>query len=127
MKIRVYRRIFDGILEVRVQTEDWGCDDVSKMRAFGEPEIDIGGKIECGARKASGFDSNDSSSVEYPSEFRKIMTGSPFIRRFDSRTVSDPETAAMLWKQEMVKRIITAVNWLREASTDFAGEEVYNV
>ena len=129
MKIRVYRRVVDGVLEVRVQTEDWGCEDVEKMRAFGEPEIDIGGKISCEASIAGVRlnGSNDESSYEYPNEFRKIMTGSPFVRRFDSRTVQDPETAAMLWKQEIVRRIMAAVEWLRSTNLSFDGEEVYNV
>ena len=125
MKIRVYRRTVDGILEVRVQTEDWGCDDVGKMRAFGEPEIDIGGTISCKDMQASG--SSDSLEYEYPNEFRKIMTGSPFVRRFDSRVVDDPEVAALLWKKEIVGRLVAAVSWLRESKDSFTGEEVYNV
>lgn len=129
MKIRVYRDIKNGVLSVRVQTEDWGCSDVEKMRAFGEPEIDIGGKISCSplpsVMRVSG--SNDDPQYEYPNEFRKVMTGSPFIRRFDSREYPDPETPAMLWKQEIVNRIMAAVSWLRSADLSFDGEEVYNV
>lgn len=131
MKIRVYRSVKNGVLSVRVQTEDWGQSDVDKMRAFGEPEIDVGGLVSCrsdmvssGGREAG---SNDLVEYDFPSEFRKVMSGSPFVRRFDSRVYPDPESPAMLWKREMINRIITAVSWLRDADLSFVGEEVYNV
>lgn len=43
MKIRIFKKLVDGVFHVRVQTEDWSERDRCLMVKYGEPELNLGG------------------------------------------------------------------------------------
>ena len=55
------------------------------------------------------------------------MSESPFTQSFDSRDYADADERAIVWKDEVSQRIVSAVTTLRSNADDFSGEEVENV
>jgi hypothetical protein len=117
MKIRIFQEIVNGVLQVRLNTEDWSEGDLDAMRSFGEPSIDLGGS----------FSSGGSVSFERPHAIQRVKTDSPFVAKFDSRDYDDPAGMALAWKQEVSARIVKAVTDMRSIKNGFDNEEVINV
>lgn len=128
MKIRIFRRLVGGVCIASVHTEDWSCDDVSRMERLGEPEINLGGTFILGS-DSSGSGSSD-GSFTLGLSYAKIKTGSPFTQSFDSRDLGSLDnaiSAASVWKDAIVARITFAVETLRNADAMINEEEVHEI
>lgn len=104
MKIRVYKRIRDNAYQVLVRTTEWSQADVDLFREFGEPEVDVG----VGDRQ----------------RFARVMTGFPVSASFSGSCGDDAESSANAWKDEVVERIVSAVESARQMKDGFSGEEI---
>lgn len=131
MKIRVIKKLYDGVFESRIHTEDWSELDRELMVKYGEPEINLGGEIPYVLRNDE--QSSDSSSdpgkyIVLDDVYARIMTESPFVRKFDSRDfdggVDEAMAAAAAWAFEIEARILEKVRLLREKDTFFTTEEI---
>ncbi len=109
MKIRVYKKIRNNAYDVVVKTTEWAQSDINLFREFGEPEIDVG--------------------VDGHSSFVKVMTGFPVIGTFVGGGSNDetPEAKATAWKDDVVRKITTAVEAQRQLVDGFTGEEIHMV
>lgn len=123
MKIRIFKKLDNGVFHVRIQTEDWSEHDRDLMKKYGEPEINLGGLIAWGPCESSssdpGFDVDDA--------YVRVMTESPFTHRFDSRdfgSVQKSKEAACEWASMVEERIAAAVTMLRSKGDEFTTEEV---
>lgn len=117
MKIRIFQEIVNGVLQVRINTEDWSEGDLDAMRSFGEPSVDLGGS----------FTSSGCVEFERPHAIQRVKTDSPFVAKFDSRDYDDPVGMALAWKSEVSARIAKAVRDLRSIKNNFDNEDVINV
>ena len=134
MKIRIFKRMVDGVFEVRVQTEDWSEGDKGLMVKYGEPEINLGGMFSyvpyeepSGSSSSSGSSSGPEEELTIDDYYVRIMTESPFVHKFDSRDLHNMETAqavAAMWSDTIERRIVNAVKELREKGTFFTTEEI---
>lgn len=110
MKIRVYKKIRNNAYDVVIKTTEWAQSDVDLFREFGEPEIDVG--------------------TEGHSAFVRVMTGFPVRGTFVSGGESNeelPEAKATAWKDDVIKKITTAVEAQRQLVDGFTGEEIHMV
>ena len=117
MKIRIFQEIVNGVLCVRICTEDWSEGDIEAMRSFGEPSVDLGGS----------FHSSGGVDFTRPHSIQRVKSDSPFVARFDSRDYGDPVGMATAWKIEVSARIVKAVHDMRDIKNSFDNEEVINV
>lgn len=129
MKIRVIKRLVDSVFEVRIQTEDWSELDRELMVKFGEPEINLGGSIPYATTaQAKAASAPSDTSVTYDDVYVRIMTESPFTRKFDSRdfggSIDDAAAAAASWIFTIEARILEKVRYLRENDMFFTTEEI---
>ena len=123
MKMRIFSQLEAGIYRIVIHTEDWSQRDIQLMEKYGEPEIDVGGIID----GEHGSGSGDVSSFTLDSKLYGIKTGSPFSADFDSRDYADAGARALLWRDEIQRRITEAVLELREQDDDFTDERVVSV
>jgi hypothetical protein len=110
MKIRVYKKIRDNAYDVVIKTTEWSQSDINLFREFGEPEIDVG-------------------TNGHP-VFVRVMTGFPVRGTFvdeDSSTDETPEDRALVWKDNVIRKITTAVEAQRQLVDGFTGEEIHMV
>jgi len=123
MKIRIIKKLIDNVFDVRIYTEDWSENDRELMIKYGEPEINIGGVI---VFPKEG--SPDLVTVEFDDVYERIMTESPFTRKFDARDYSDSideaKAVAVAWANHIESIIIASVRDLREKDTFFTTEEI---
>lgn len=131
MKIRILKKLVNGVFEVLVRTEDWSENDILLMQKHGEPEINLGCTIPLTNDESSSY--VDSSSSSYESEFVidddyvRVMTESPYVHRFDSRDLGGEVKAketANAWCAIIEDRIIEAVKTLRESDQFFNTESI---
>ena len=120
MKIRIFKKLVDGVFDVRIQTEDWSENDRSLMVKYGEPEIDLGGLFT---------DESGEEPVSYTLDdvHARILTESPFTRKFDSRdlgSVANAKAIAGVWSSTIEDRIADAVMALRANADTFNTEEI---
>jgi len=115
MKIRKYSTLADDIYKISLYTEDWSEADKNLIAKFGEPEIDLGG------------DFTGPPAFTLSTNLVRIMSESPFTQSFDGRDYADADDRAVVWKDEVSLRIVSAVTALRALSDSFSGEEVENV
>ena len=132
MKIRIFKRIVDGVFDVRIQTEDWSENDVGLMVKYGEPEINLGGTFEY-SPPDDGSSSSESSSSEEPVVaelddcYVRIMSESPFTYKFDSRDyggIDNAKALAAMWASYVEDKIVEKVRGLREKDSFLATEEI---
>ena len=109
MKLRVRKCLRRNTYVVSLRPEEWSRSDLELFHDFGEPEIDIGGV--CGV----------------PSSFRKVLSGFPVIMEFEDDSNDGGEDRANAWKDEIVRRIGTAMKALRQLKDDFSGEELHTI
>lgn len=111
MKIRVYKKIRNNAYDVVIKTTEWTQSDINLFREFGEPEIDVG--------------------TEGHPAFVRVMTGFPVRGSFvsDGTESNDetPEAKATAWKDDVIKKITTAVEAQRQLVDGFTGEEIHMV
>jgi len=123
MKIRIIKKLVGSVFDVRVYTEDWSENDRELMIKYGEPEINIGGVI---VYTKEG--SPDAVTVEFDSAYERIMTESPFTRKFDARdyndSIDEAKAVAVAWANHIESIIIASVRDLREKDTFFTTEEI---
>ena len=129
MKIRVIKKLVDSTFEVRIQTEDWSELDRDLMVKLGEPEINLGGVVSyMPADHAEALDTPSNSSVTYDDVYVRIMTESPFTRKFDARdfdgSIDNAASAAASWIFMIESRIVEKVRYLREHDKFFTTEEI---
>lgn len=128
MKIRIFKRIVDGVFDVRIQTEDWSQHDIDLMVKYGEPEINLGGEIAYVPVNVEGSSSSGGTeTVLLDDNYARIMTESPFTYKFDSRDYDGVDNArqiASAWASEIEARIVDKVRMLRDKDTFFNTEEI---
>lgn len=130
MKIRVYKRLIDGVFHVLVNTEDWSENDRRLMLKYGEPEINLGGRFVCvpnSGEESTSSDSHDEIAAVIDDVYVRIMTESPYKEKFDSRDYGSVHNAKLLsqeWISEIEDRIINAVAALRSNDDSFSTEEI---
>ena len=132
MKIRILKKLIDGVFDVRVQTEDWSENDVRLMVKYGEPEINLGGTFTLpppndGSSSSSGSSSYEPIVADLDDCYARIMSESPFTYKFDSRDYDGVDNARMLasmWALEMEARIVEKVRGLRDKDSFFTTEEI---
>jgi hypothetical protein len=128
MKIRIFKRIVDGVFDVRIQTEDWSQHDIDLMVKYGEPEINLGGEIAYVPVNVEGSSSSGGTeTVLLDDNYARIMTESPFTYKFDSRDYDGVDNArqiASAWASEIEARIADKVRMLRDKDTFFNTEEI---
>lgn len=136
MKIRIFKRIVDGVFDVRIQTEDWSQHDIDLMVKYGEPEVNLGGRLEYMPDEASMASASSASSSGSPEEpvvvdlddcYVRVMTESPFTYKFDSRDyggIDNAKALASLWAAQVEDRIVEKVRGLREKDSFIATEEI---
>jgi len=118
MKIRVFKKLDNGVYQISVHTMDWSEADKALMIKYGEPTIDLGGTFV-----------GESPYLEYTlsTKLVLIMSESPFTQRFDSRDEIDADERATVWKTAIVELITSAVLNLRANADTFTGEEVTTI
>lgn len=129
MKIRIFKRVVDGVFDVRIQTEDWSQHDIDLMVKYGEPEINLGGEIAYVPVNVEGSSSSSggTETVLLDDNYARIMTESPFTYKFDSRDYDGVDNArqiASAWASEIEARIVDKVRMLRDKDTFFNTEEI---
>lgn len=133
MKIRILKRLVNGVFEVLVRTEDWSSNDVLLMKRHGEPEINLGCVIPLEDSSSNSFTDYSSSSSSSTAElvidddYVRIMTESPYIHRFDSRDlggVAKAKETGNKWCAIIEDRIVEAVKGLRENDKFFNTESI---
>lgn len=118
MNLRTFKKLDDGVYQIKIETQDWSENDRLLMTRFSEPEIDLGGDFP-GINSGGEFTLN--------TRLVKIMTESPFTQRFDSRDYDDADDRAESWKTEIQTRITDAILNLRALDDTFTGEEVQTI
>lgn len=123
MKIRIIKKLTDNVFDVRVYTEDWSANDRELMIKYGEPEINIGGVVSYHS------DATDEQvSLQFDDAYERIMTESPFTRKFDARdynnSVEEAKAAAIAWSSSLENIIVAHVRNLREKDEFFTTEEI---
>jgi len=129
MKIRIYKRLIDGVFFIRVQTEDWSENDRSLMVKFGEPEIDLGGEFSC-VPNSDSSSSESSITVMLDNLYARIMSESPFVQKFDSRDIGSIDAAKCIanrWCAVIEERITSSILALRNKDDFFSTEEITEV
>ena len=135
MKIRIFKKLQNGVFDVRVQTEDWSENDRNLMIKYGEPEINLGGEFvpdDNSSGSSISFASSESSASEIviPTSYARVMTESPFTHKFDARdcgSVANAQSVAQQWAQRLEARITTVVSELREKNDIFTTEEITEI
>lgn len=127
MKIRIFKKLQNGVFDVRIQTEDWSENDKGLMVKYGEPEVNLGGTFT-----PSESSSASSSPVEIvlPTVYARVMTESPFTQKFDARdcgSVADARSVAQQWTSIIEERIAEVVSDLRAKNDSFTTEEITEV
>ena len=135
MKIRTFQKLENYRFVVRVVTEDWSEGDISLMRQYGEPEIDVGGTVAY-VYGGSSSDSDSSSGIAniryeyFATNYIKIMTRFPYMRIFDGRdyeSVDEAIAVGKAWSDDIETKIRMAVRDLRAMTSDFQHETVEEV
>lgn len=128
MKIRIFKKLQNGVFDVRVQTEDWSENDRGLMVRHGEPEIDLGGAF---VPNGETSDSSSKDAIAIPTVYARVMTESPFTHKFDTRdfngSVQVALAVAQLWASAIECRVTSAVLALRAKDDKFTTEEVSEV
>jgi hypothetical protein len=123
MKIRTFLNMDNSVYRIVVMTEDWSQGDLGLMVQFGEPEIDVGGKV-------SYLYNDEQKEKTFGYEYLRIVHGFPYSRGFDSRDYDSPEEAVSIgnaWKDKLVGDIRDAVIELRSKSSPLPTEEISEV
>lgn len=128
MKIRIFNKIVDGVFNTRIHTEDWSELDKELMLKYGEPEINIGGEIEFTNTAST------QTTVTLNTVYKRIMTESPFVQKFDARDfggvedfsqgIKNAKTLASLWSASIEDRIIEQIQTLRSREVPYSTETV---
>ena len=127
MKIRIFKKLQNGVFDVRIQTEDWSENDKNLMVRYGEPEISLGGTF---VPEASPSDSSSREELEFPTVYARVMTESPFTQKFDARdcgSVSAARSVAQQWASLIEERIAEVVSELRSKNDSFTTEEITEI
>ena len=123
MKIRIFKKMENGVFAIRIHTEDWSENDRGLMKKYGEPSINLGGSSD----SSSSSSSSDEPEFQFDDVYVRIMTESPFVRRFDSRDYGSANSAretGNLWSSVVESRIADAVAELRAKDEFFNTEEI---
>lgn len=129
MKIRVYNKIVNGVFDVTIHTEDWSCNDQDLMRKYGEPEINLGGTFIL-----TDSETEEPLKVTLDDFFVRVMSETPFNRKFDTRDFGGLEdfseglkkakSIAQLWTSTIEDRIVEQLRLLRDKDTTYTTETV---
>ena len=129
MKIRIFKKLQNGVFDVRAQTEDWSENDKQLMVKYGEPEICLGGTFA--PNEGSSSDDEDNPEIIIPNTYARVMTESPFTQKIDSRdcngSISNAQAIARLWASTIEDRIAEVVSELRTHNDSFTTEEVSEI
>lgn len=123
MKIRTFYSIENGVYKVSIFTEDWSERDIRLMQRFGEPEINIGGTLSIPNPNSS----EDDIQMVIEDSYRRIRSGSPITKCFDSRDSIYARDFAELWADETRGAISAAYTTLHDHSDDFTREVVHTL
>lgn len=120
--IRVFQSIDNDVWKVTFHNDpmELSEDDKKRMRKFGEPEIDLGGT----------FLENTDDEFSLPAKKAKIRADFPYTAEFDSRDAPFDEntsTKVVAYRTEILARITTALETLRDQTDTFTGELTYNL
>jgi len=118
VKIRTFYSIENGVYKVSVNTEDWSENDRRLIYKFGEPEIETGGTIDYVPEEGP------IEHLVLDSCHRRIYTGSPITRTFDSRDAVHAKEFANAWADRTIGQIGTEYAALHAKSDDFTREIV---
>jgi hypothetical protein len=129
MKIRILKKLIDGVFDVRIQTEDWSENDVRLMVKYGEPEVNLGGVlvIPPTADASSPGSSDEPTEVELDVCYARVMSESPFTYKFDSRDyggIDGARTVASAWASMIESRLVDQIRILRDKDSFFTTEEI---
>ena len=134
MKKRVLMNMCNNVYRVVICTEDWSQGDLELMCQYGEPEINVGGEIvylfSDGSSSDDGSPYIDDASImtkTFGDEFVRVVHGFPYARGFDVRdyrSVDEAIAVGKAWKEEIVKRIDSAIMGLRSKTTPMPTEEI---
>ena len=131
MKIRIFKKLQNGVFDVRVQTEDWSENDRNLMVKYGEPEVNLGGTFVSNEESSSSSGSSrESVEVVLPTVYARVMTESPFTQKFDARDCGSVENArsiAQQWSFRIEERISEVVAELRAKNDSFTTEEITEI
>lgn len=117
MKARSKRTVESLDRVVRIRTEDFTHEESRWIREQGEPEIDLGGDFGSGP----GAFSLPASRASV----RSGMADPGVVRRFSPSQHDDPSAAAIEWEQEILSRIVQAMEDLKNNDVvGFTGETV---
>ena len=131
MKKRVFMEMDNAVFHIIIDTQDWSQDDVKLMAQFGEPEIDVGGRIEY-------LSDGEPRTKLFGNEYIRVFHGFPYSRGFDSRDygtddqsiderVAEAVAAGRAWKDAIIERIDSAVMSMRAMSAPLPTEEVSQI
>lgn len=123
MKIRTFLNMDDSVYRIVVLTEDWSEGDMELMVQFGEPEIDVGGKVDY-------LYNDEPKSKTFGYEYVRVLHGFPCSRGFDVRDYDSEAEAVSIgnaWKDEVVDRIRESVMGLRAKAAPLPTEEIVEI
>ena len=123
MKKRVLRDMDNGVYRIILINEDWSEGDRDLMARFGEPEINVGGKI-------SYIVSGETKTKTLGDEYVRLLRGFPYQRGFDSRDYASVEEAVSIgvaWKEMVLSRIDAAILAMRSNASPLTTEEVSEI
>ena len=120
--IRVFQAIDNDVWKVTFHNDpmELSEDDKKRMRKFGEPEIDLGGT----------FLEGTGDEFLLPVKKAKSRADFPYTAEFDSRDEpfdTNTSTKVVAYRTEILARITTALETLRDQTDTFTGELTYNL
>ena len=142
MLIRIFRKLESGVINVRIQTEDWSEIERGNMVKLGEPKINLGGTIfpaygstkdYASRRWSSSLSGEEQDSSEEPVKlddmYVRVMSESPFTRKFDIRDYGMERAYGLAngWVDTIVDRIRSAVEDLRDFDSGMTTEEIVEI
>lgn len=120
--LRVYQTIENDLWKLTfVNDPDHLSDsDKKRMKAFGEPEIQVGGVYL------------DTTANEFtlPEKYVRIRSDFPFVQTFDSTSAdfeTNTQTKVEAYRDDIVTRFTTAITTLRAIPDTFTGEKTYTI
>lgn len=121
-QVKVVQYIDNDVFNVRFEIDrtQVSQDDKNRMAKFGEPAIQVGGT----------FLESTPNEFTLPTQTIKLISGFPFLKGFDSTTEpfdTATKTKVEAYRDEIVDRISTAFDTLRDEVDTFTGEHLFNI
>jgi len=113
MKLTSVRTLDNDVFSLVFTTDSWSVDDTTLMELFGEPQINLGGKI---------LDSNSVILAELPDVFQSIYT-TTWSKEFSLQTYPNAQVLAERYQEVIFALYTSSLATLRAKSDTYSGTD----